>query len=67
MPNIITHTLFAQEIFDKVDEATHDLFEPRLQLLEIGSNGPDFLFFHGMNPKDFFKSCRKHVSCGSCQ
>ena len=55
MPNIITHTLFAQEIFDKVDEATHDLFEPRLQLLEIGSNGPDFLFFHGMNPKDFYK------------
>ena len=37
MPNIITHTLFAQEIFDKVDESTHDLFEPRLQLLEIGS------------------------------
>lgn len=25
MPNIITHTLFAQEIFDKVDENTHDL------------------------------------------
>ena len=45
MPNIITHTLFAQEIFDKVDEATHDLFEPRLQLLEIGSNGPDFYSF----------------------
>ncbi len=54
MPNIITHTLFAQEIFDKVDENTHALFEPRLHLLEIGSNGPDFLFFHGMNPKDFF-------------
>lgn len=55
MPNIITHTLFAQEIFNKVDEKTHDLFEPRLQLLEIGSNGPDFLFFHGLNPKDFYK------------
>ena len=26
MPNIITHTLFAQEIFDKVNENTHDLF-----------------------------------------
>lgn len=62
MPNIITHTLFAQEIFDKVDEATHDLFEPRLQLLEIGSNGPDFLFFHGMNPKDFYKKSDLRVA-----
>ena len=62
MPNIITHTLFAQEIFDKVDENTHDLFEPRLQLLEICSNGPDFLFFHGMNPKDFFKKSDLRVS-----
>lgn len=62
MPNIITHTLFAQEIFDKVDENTHDLFEPRLHLLEVGSNGPDFLFFHGMNPKDFFKKSDLRVS-----
>lgn len=62
MPNIITHTLFAQEIFDKVDEATHDLFEPRLQLLEMGSNGPDFLFFHGMNPKDFYKKSDLRVA-----
>ena len=62
MPSIITHTLFAQEIFDKVDENTHDLFEPRLHLLEIGSNGPDFLFFHGMNPKDFFKKSDLRVS-----
>lgn len=62
MPNIITHTLFAQEIFDKVDEKTHDLFEPRLHLLEVGSNGPDFLFFHGMNPKDFFKKSDLRVS-----
>ena len=62
MPNIITHTLFAQEIFDKVDENTHDLFEPKLHLLEIGSNGPDFLFFHGMNPKDFFKKSDLRVS-----
>ena len=62
MPNIITHTLFVQEIFDKVDEATHDLFEPRLQLLEIGSNGPDFLFFHGMNPKDFYKKSDLRVT-----
>lgn len=62
MPNIITHTLFAQEIFDKVDEAAHDLFEPRLQLLEIGSNGPDFLFFHGMNPKDFYKKSDLRVA-----
>lgn len=55
MPNIITHTLFAQEIFDKVDEATHDLFEPRLQLLEIRSNGPDFLFFLEMIQKIFIR------------
>jgi hypothetical protein len=48
MPNIITHTLFAQEIFDKVDENTHDLFEPRLHLLEIGSNGPDYPGLKGL-------------------
>lgn len=53
MPNIITHTLFAQEIFDKVDENTHDLFEPRLHLLEIGSNGPDFFIFSWYESKRF--------------
>ena len=56
MPNIITHTLFAQDIFNKVDKQTHDLLEPRNQLFEIGSNGPDFLFFHGLNPRHFAMS-----------
>ncbi len=56
MPNIITHTLFAQDAFEKVDESLREVIEPRLQLFEIGSNGPDFLFFHGLNVKDFYKS-----------
>ncbi len=56
MPNIITHTLFAQDVFGKVDESLKEVIEPRLQLFEIGSNGPDFLFFHGLNLKDFYKS-----------
>ncbi len=56
MPNIITHTLFAQDVFERVDDSLKNIVEPRLQLFEIGSNGPDFLFFHGLNLKDFYKS-----------
>lgn len=55
MPNIITHVLFADEVCEKLDADKKEFIEPRLQLFEIGSNGPDFLFFHGMNPKDFLK------------
>lgn len=55
MPNIITHTLFADEVLEilKIDS-----LDERKQIFEIGSNGPDILFFHHMNPKDFYKKSR---------
>lgn len=47
MPNIVTHTLFADDVSQLVDL---DVFLGRNQLFEIGANGPDFLFFHGISP-----------------
>jgi hypothetical protein len=45
MPNLVTHSLFADEICDSLqDPGLHE----RLHLMEIGSSGPDFLFFHRM-------------------
>ena len=49
MPNIITHTLFADEVNDILP------YDFNKKLLEIGSNGPDFLFFHGCSPKHISK------------
>ena len=46
MPNIITHTLFADEFLQEASPSLKEWLEPRRQLVEIGSNGPDFLFFH---------------------
>lgn len=54
MPNIITHVLFARELAATVlDSKQNEILKGREQLYEIGSNGPDFLFFHGINPKRF--------------
>lgn len=50
MPNIIMHTIFADEI---IEELGLKLDDKQKQLFEIGANGPDFLFFHGMNPAHF--------------
>lgn len=57
MPNIITHTLFADEMLDLLQD---EELTSRRQLFEIGSNGPDILFFHHMNPVDFAKKTRLH-------
>ncbi len=57
MPNIITHTLFADEILSILN--VPQLSDHR-QLFEIGSSGPDILFFHHMNPKDFYRKTRLH-------
>lgn len=54
MPNIITHTLFANDISVRVDDSIKSWLKPRMHLFQIGSNGPDFLFFHGMDPKKFY-------------
>lgn len=53
MPNIITHTLFANEMMESLKE--QDWLQTRKHLVEIGANGPDFLFFDGLSPKHFFK------------
>lgn len=55
MPNIITHTLFSHDLLDEMNGSQKELFEKRIQLFEIGSNGPDFLFFHGVSPKHVLK------------
>lgn len=43
MPNIITHTLFADEMLEGLQVPA---LSKRKRLFEAGSNGPDFLFFH---------------------
>lgn len=54
MPNIITHTLFADDMLKALGEP--DWLAERKQLMEVGSNGPDILFFEGLSPKRFFKT-----------
>lgn len=55
MPNIITHTLFADDVLDALNipvlNSSHHLFE-------VGANGPDFLFFHNARPGRFFKKTK---------
>lgn len=53
MPNIITHVLFARELKEKSlsDEQVQKV-NFNQALYEIGANGPDFLYFHGVNPKN---------------
>ena len=52
MPNIITHTLFAEEVQKLLD---NENLKNRRQLFAVGSNGPDFLFFHRVTPVSFWK------------
>ena len=55
MPNIITHTLFFDELYDSFDSSYLEWMDSRKQLMEIGSNGPDFLFFHCFSPERILK------------
>lgn len=55
MPNIITHTLFADEFLEDANQSLQEWLLPRKQLIEIGANGPDFLFFHGLSPVRAFQ------------
>lgn len=55
MPNIITHILFTDDVYEKLDDPKYDFLESRLQLMEVGGNGPDFLFFQNYNPTSFMK------------
>lgn len=54
MPNIITHSLFAEEILPTFELKNDAWLKERAHLFTIGSNGPDFMFFAGLNPKRFF-------------
>ncbi len=57
MPNIVTHTLFADDVLGLLDAPE---LNSRRQLFEVGSNGPDILFFHHMNPKSVLKKTPLH-------
>lgn len=57
MPNIITHTIFAQEVFRKEKNAEiASVIERNPHLYAIGSNGPDFLFFSHIKPWEAYRS-----------
>lgn len=58
MPNLITHALLAEEAAQKMPEDIRSLLESRAHLVGIGSSGPDFLFFQGLNPFSFWKPAR---------
>ncbi len=59
MPNIITHVLFARELKEtKLSESEKKKLENRDQLYEIGANGSDYLFFHGINKKRFYQKSK---------
>lgn len=56
MPNLITHALFAEELLPTLPEKVQVWLEPRAHLFGVGSNGPDFLFFHGRSKVNPLKS-----------
>lgn len=56
MPNIITHKIFAEEVFKQcAKKDIKDIIEKHVQLFYIGSNGPDFLFFYHAKPWEALK------------
>ena len=51
MPNIITHTIFAQEVEKEMNHSYYrHLIQQHKEEYYIGTNGPDFLFFYGFYP-----------------
>lgn len=59
MPNIITHVLFAERVLQEMDKMDiRNLIEKYPALFDIGSNGPDFLFFYHAKPWEAFKNHR---------
>ena len=51
MPNIITHTIFCEEVLKKIENQKYrQMIELHLEEYHIGTNGPDFFFFHGTFP-----------------
>lgn len=59
MPNIITHKLFAEDVYHALnDTKLKRMIACNFQLYYIGSQGPDFLFFSNLMPWDMYKSHR---------
>ena len=57
MPNIITHVIFAQEVYKQEKNAEiASIIERNSHLYAIGANGPDFLFFSHAKPWEAYKS-----------
>ena len=51
MPNIITHVIFCEEVYKKIkNDKYKELIKEYKKEYLIGTNGPDFLFFHGAFP-----------------
>ncbi|MFV0381657.1 MAG: hypothetical protein ACK5KR_05505 [Breznakia sp.] len=51
MPNIISHTIFIEDVIEDIkDEQLKQLFKKYPNEYLIGTNGPDFLFFHDVFP-----------------
>lgn len=61
MPNIITHDLFCKEVLKEIqDDLLKSKIEKYMQEYRIGSNGPDFLFFHNIYALN--KKAKKRIS-----
>ncbi len=56
MPNIITHDLFCEKVYNALSE-NKQLIKSHYKEFRIGSNGPDFLFFHHL-----FKEQKSSIS-----
>lgn len=57
MPNIITHKIFAEEVWKQIKKKDiRSMIDKYPQIFYIGSNGPDFLFFHHVKPWEAYKS-----------
>lgn len=51
MPSIVTHTLFAQELIENITNLEiKRILEENRKCVELGSNGPDFLFYSNALP-----------------
>ena len=51
MPNIITHTIFCEEVLKTITNHKYrSIIEAHMEEYRIGTNGPDFFFFHGTFP-----------------
>lgn len=51
MPSIVTHRLFADDVFAKLNQGkVYTAIQENYDLYSIGSNGPDIFFFYGAWP-----------------